>query len=133
MKARFIVLVLMLVGVLGVGAIATRGDNVNADRQWTLINFVDPTMVAGEILMGPFLVVHDSQKMAHGEPCSTFYRFDKKRGPQEAVVSFHCRPVQRQVCAKTTLTVQSDPAFGVGRLVEYQVAGDSEAHGVPLR
>src|ERR671931_17616 len=78
MKARFIVLVLMLVGVLGVGAIATRGDNVNADRQWTLINFVDPTMVAGEILMGPFLVVHDSQKMAHGEPCSTFYRFDKK-------------------------------------------------------
>jgi hypothetical protein len=133
MKARFIVLVLMLVGVFGVGAIATRGDNIAPDKQWALINFADPTIVAGEVLMGQFLVVHDSQKMSRGEPCSTFYRFDKKRGPQEAIVSFHCRPVQREVCAKTTLTVRSDPAFGIAKLVEYQVAGDSEAHGVPLR
>ena len=133
MKTRFIVLVLMLVGVFGVGAIATPGDNVAPEKQWALINFVEPTIVAGEMLMGPFLIVHDSQKMARGEPCTTFYRFDKKHGPREAVVSFHCLPVQRQVCAKTTLTVRSDPAFGVAKLLEFQVAGDSEAHGVPLR
>jgi hypothetical protein len=132
MKSRLIVGVLVLVGLFSVSAFATRGDAVGPDKQWAIVNFVSPVLVKGELLMGPYLIVHDSAKMARGEPCSTFYVFDKNHGPQQVAVSFHCRPVSREICDKTTLTVTNDPS-GIARLDEYQIGGDLEAHGVPVK
>ena len=82
--------------------------------------------------MGPVLIVHDSEKMANGEACTTFYRFTPGKGPQESLVSFHCRPTPRAAVAQTTFTV-SDNAVGCKRLTEYQIGGDAEAHGVPAK
>ena len=130
MKSRLIVGVLLLVALFSVSAFATRGDGVGPDKQWAIVNFVSPVLVKDAILMGPYLIVHDSTKMARGEPCSTFYRFDTKRGPQEAVVAFHCLPATRERCDATNLTVVTSPV-GFARLIEYQIGGDSEAHGVP--
>jgi hypothetical protein len=65
-------------------------------------------------------------------PCTTFYRFDSKKGPQEGVLSFHCLPRQRKVVDQTTLAIV--PARTINdlpSLTEYQFAGDPEAHEVP--
>jgi hypothetical protein len=128
MRSRIIVGAFLLVGSLGAALLA----NGAATKQWSIVNFPEPVQVVDQIVMGPVLIVHDDVKMAEGEPCTTFYRFDTRRGPQEAIVSFHCQPVQREFAAKTTFTTVDNMA-GCRRLVEYQIAGDSEAHGIPSR
>jgi hypothetical protein len=132
MRSRIIVGSLLLLGVLATGTIATSGDGVAPSRQWAIANFVNPVLVTDQVLMGQYLIVHDDAKMKYGEACTTFYRFDPARGPQEEVVSFHCMPANRKVADKLTLT-QSDliADLGVRRLTEYQFAGDCEAHGIP--
>jgi hypothetical protein len=128
MQSRILAGALLLVGAFSVSTLATG----SATRQWSIVNFPDPVQVADQRVMGPVVIVHDDVKMAEGEPCTTFYRFDPKRGPQEALVSFHCTPVQRGVVAKTTFTVVPG-ADGCKRLVEYQIAGEGEAHGILSR
>jgi hypothetical protein len=134
MRSRIIVGSLLLLGVFTAGTIATSGDGVSPPRQWGIVNFTDPVLVTDQILMGPYLIVHDEAKMARGEPCTSFYRFDPAKGPQEATVSFHCTPANRKIADKLTLT-QADPspAIGIARLTEYQFAGDCEAHAIPTK
>jgi hypothetical protein len=131
-RSRIILGSVLLLGVLAVGTIATSGDGVAPPRQWALTNFVDPVLVADQILMGPYLVVHDDTRMERGQPCTSFYRFDRVRGPQEEVLSFHCTPATRKVAAAFTLT-QTQPVavVGINRVTEYQFAGDFEAHRIP--
>jgi hypothetical protein len=130
MKSRILLGVLLVV-VFSAGTFATRGDQVAPSRQWTLVNFADPVRVSGQLLMGPYLIIHDEAKMARGEACTSFYRFDPKTGPKEEAVSFHCRPQDRKVCATATFTTVRDPYTGIQNLTEYQFAGDAEGHGVP--
>jgi hypothetical protein len=85
-----------------------------------------------QILMGPVLIVHDHEKMSRGEACTTFYRFTAGKGPGDELLSFHCRPVQRTTVDRTRLRVVDSP-LGCKRLTEYQIAGDSEAHGIPTK
>jgi hypothetical protein len=127
MRSRIFVGTLLMVGMFGAALVAH-----NATKHSSIVNFLDPVLVKGELVMGPVLIVHDDLKMAKGEACTTFYRFDVKTGPQEALVSFHCQPIERRVVAETTLTTNSQGSV-CKRLVEYQIAGDSEAHGVPAR
>jgi hypothetical protein len=132
MRSRIFVGSLLLLGVLAVGTIATSGDGVAPPRQWAITHFDQPVLVNNQILMGSYLIVHNEAKMARGEACTSFYRFDAVRGPQEEVVSFHCMPTERTIADKLTLT-QSAPIYSVGmpRITEYQFAGDCEAHGIP--
>jgi hypothetical protein len=131
MNSRFVVAVGLLLAVLSVGTVTRAGD-VAGSRQWTIVNFADPVQVKDQILMGPVLIVHDDQKMSQGEPCTTFYRFQPGVGPKEALVSFHCKPIRRGAVAETTFTY-ADNAGGCKRLIEYQIGGDAEAHGVPRK
>ena len=126
--------VLLVVGFVAAGSLSASGNNyVGAKTQWTIVNFPDPVLVKGEFVMGPVMIVHDSEKMARGEACTTFYRFDKARGPQEEIVSFHCKPraTDAKPAATSLVTTLTDP--GCRKLVEYQIAGDGEAHGVPVK
>ena len=77
------------------------------------------------------LFLFDDAKMERGEACTTFYRFDVKKGPQEAAVSFQCVPSQKQAPVRTTFTTTRLPGCDDLSLTEYQFAGDAEAHGVP--
>jgi hypothetical protein len=52
--------------------------------------------------------------------------------PLEEVVSFRCIPLERRVVPSFSIGVSSDPAPGIDVLNEYQFAGDSEGHGVPI-
>ena len=133
MRSRIIVGVFALIGLVSAGTLAARGSSyVGSDQQWTLANFPEPVLVKGQFIMGPVLIVHDSAKMARGEACTTFYRFDTGVGPKEALLSFHCRPRQAEPVATTTFTTVSTEA-GCKKLVEYQIAGDPEAHGIPIQ
>jgi hypothetical protein len=102
--------------------------------QSSLVTFTEPTRVCGHFLWGSYIVVHDDAKMAAGGPCTTFY---KTRAGQaaEPVVSFHCIPRPRELAAKTLITTVptsgTTTATRTVDLVEYQIAGDTEAHGVP--
>jgi len=134
MRSRIIVGSLLLLGVFAAGTIATSGDGVAPPRQWALAHFTDPVMVADQILMGPYMIVHDDAKMERGEPCTTFYRFDPAKGPREEVVSFHCTPSMGHVADKLTLTTtRIQRAIGIARVTSYQFAGDCEAHGIPSK
>jgi hypothetical protein len=134
MKSRILVGALIVIGLLGVGTFASHGGtDVSKPRQWTMVNFSNPVWVQGNLVMGPVMIVHDDQKMERGEACTTFYRFDPSRGPREELVSFHCTPVQRTVASETTLKVKNGPDGSCKRLVEFQIAGESEAHAVPDR
>jgi len=134
MRLRIRIGVLMVVGLAAAGTLTASGDTyVGAKKQWTIVNFADPVLVKGQFVMGPVMIVHDSEKMAKGEACTTFYRFDKARGPQEELVAFHCTPRTTDAKAEVTglVTTLTDP--GCRKLVEYQIAGDAEAHGVPVK
>lgn len=132
MKARVLVLTLLVVGAMTVGTVASRG-SAAGPRTWTLINFVDPVRVVDQVVMGPVMIVHDDQKMELGEACTTFYRFVPGRGPREELISFHCTPVQRTVASSTQLSVSEREEGGCKRLLEYQIVGESEAHAIPTR
>jgi hypothetical protein len=128
MRSRILIGALLLVGLSSAGVLANRATN----KEWTIINFPDPVVVKDSLVMGPVLIVHDDLKMAQGQPCTTFYRFDPATGPGEAIVSFHCLPVQREAVEQTKLTLAPSTQFyGCKRLVEYQIGGESEAHGIP--
>ncbi len=131
MRGRIVAAVFLLAALAGAGAVAARGTSyVGLDRQWTIANFQDPVLVKDRFVMGPVLIVHDTAKMARGEACTTFYRFDPARGPREEIVSFHCQPREAKTVAMTTFTTAHiDP--GCRRLVEYQIGGDFEVHGIP--
>ena len=134
MKSRIIVGVVIVVGLLGAGTFASHGGSeVSPARQWTIVNFVNPVSVKGTVVMGAVMIVHDDQKMESGEPCTTFYRFVPGRGPREEIVSFHCTPVQRRIASSTTVTIVNGPNGSCKRLAEYQIAGESEAHAIPVR
>ena len=133
MRSRMFIGVLMVAAVVGIGRVAALGtSHVAADKQWSVVNFPDPVMVKGQFVMGPVLIVHDNEKMERGEACTTFYRFDPAKGPQEALLSFHCIPKQTNNVPTTTLKTYSNAPF-CKKLVEYQIAGDAEAHGIPQR
>ena len=134
MRSRALVGVVFFIGILSVGTFASSGASVAPAKQSAIVNFMEPVSVNGNLLMGSYLIVHDEGKMARGEPCTTFYRFDRSKGPREEEVTFMCRPEQRTVCDKTTFSVVRDSLTDpTRRLVEFQFAGDSEGHGIPAR
>lgn len=133
MSARVLVLGALIVGTMSVGTVASRGQGVAGSRSWTMVNFVAPVRVLDQVVMGPVMIVHDDQKMERGEACTTFYRFDRSRGPREELISFHCTPVQRALAAETRLTLSQTDDGGCKRLLEYQLVGDTEAHAIPRR
>jgi hypothetical protein len=132
MKARPLALSLFIVGLMSVGTVASRSQS-STPRTSAIVNFTDPVLVVDQLVMGPVLIVHDDDKMALGLACTTFYRFDPARGPQEELLSFHCTPVQRPATETTRLTLSERKEPGCKRLLEYQVAGESEAHAIPLK
>ena len=120
-----------------VGALAASTLTVRAapgSRKAALFNFLRPTLVAGAIVRGPTVIVHDDEKMARGEACTTVYRYDRKapRGEGDEVVSFHCKPTPRPIATKAQVHTERFTS-GFDELLEYQLVGETEGHGVPQR
>ena len=128
MRARLVLCGLFIV-VLAVAAVAAVEPSVGA-RQQGIAFFLVPTQVAGVVVQGKTLIVHDHQKMARGEPCTTVYGYHGKQATP--LVSFMCKPEARPVTKKMVVTcVHNNFTWSTDVMTEYQFAGEPEAHGVP--
>jgi hypothetical protein len=132
MVSRAIVASVLVVGALMSTSFVTIDDGAAPHQQSAIVRFEHPTWVASEMLIGTYVMVHDEDKMTRGEPCTALYRVGTRALPLEEVVSFHCIPHERTVVPSFTITVSSNPALDIDTLTEYQFAGDSEGHGVPV-
>lgn len=128
MRTKLFVLAL-LVGALGFAATT----HATATRQWALIKYDSPVRVGNATLLGTCVIEHDDAKMAQGLPCTSIYNISPE-GHRTLLVSFHCVPAQRTPVREFTTVVRHTPELGTTllRMVAYQFAGDSEAHGVPV-
>ena len=132
MHASRFVTASVLVLLLGAGAVTTSAGSA-PKRQSAVVYLNEPTLIGSTIVQGPVLFVHDEERMARGEPCTTIRLFEPGNGPTESLVAFHCIPTRRPIARAFTMRTRPNTADGFGCvLTEYQFAGDSEGHGVPL-
>jgi hypothetical protein len=129
---RVLLGVLLALSFFAVVGVASTGAHMST-RQWAIVSFREPVLIRGSVLMGRYLVVHDDERMAKGEPCTSIYVFDKETGPKSLEVEFMCVPKQKALTDKTTFQVRRHPGIEIPQVIEYQFAGDEEAHGVPAR
>ncbi len=129
-RARTQLLVFAALLVLVTATLA--GDHrVMPGRQTAIAHFEQPTIVWTEILEGSYLIVHDDTRMSTGEPCTVIHRLDPMGKAREEAVSFHCVPSRRPALDQDKVATRWDRFVGMNRMIEYQFAGDTEAHGVP--
>jgi hypothetical protein len=126
-----VVAILVVAAALAPGTLAITRDRMPG-QQSAIVRFEYPTCVVSKMLIGTYVIVHDEAKMARGEPCTALYRVGGRMGPFDQVVSFHCIPNARKVVPSFTTTIGVNPVLGVDTLIEYQFAGDSKGHGVPM-
>ena len=128
MRARIIFGVLLLTAI---GALVAR-TAAESNVKWALVNLTEPTLIAGKLVSGPVVFVHDDGKMVRGEACTTVHRFSPVKGVGEEIVAFHCKASLSEAPAKFTTTTNREVP-GPRTLTAYQFAGDAEAHGVPAK
>lgn len=101
-------------------------------REYAKVTFHSPVKIGARVLMGTYVIEHDTERMARGEPCTHIYKADDLRLP---VVAFHCVHVDRAINDGPTATVTlrrfPDMSMRMFELVEFQFAGSSDGHGVP--
>lgn len=132
MGSRILLGAFLFAAAMTAVTVAAKGDRVAPSRQWAVTYLAEPTLVGSTIVQGPVLFIHDFEKMARGEPCTTIRLFDPEKGPAEELTSFHCIPKARKVVSRFTITTTPNVELGFGCiLTEYQFAGDTEGHGVP--
>ena len=96
-----------------------------------LVTFWNPVRVGDHILMGKYVIEHDTDRMAAGGPCTYIYDVKDQRLP---VVAFHCTHLDRPHRDRPTVTlVPTGEPNDVKRLTEFQFGGEAAGHGVPAR
>jgi hypothetical protein len=131
MVSRAVIASVLVVGTLIPATFVMSRDRMPG-KQSAIVRFEHPTRVGSQILIGNYVIVHDEEKMTRGEPCTTFYRVGTRLRLLDEIVSFRCIPHERPIAPDFTTTVSSNPELGIDTLTEYQFAGDSEGHGVPI-
>lgn len=126
MRTRTLAGALACLAVLAVSALSAA-----PSRQAVVVRFLKPTIIAGAAVLGTVVFEHDDARMARGEACTKVSFYDATRkAAGDLIVAFHCTPKARDVVRQFEATVIKAPA-GPDRLVEYQMPGETEGHGVP--
>lgn len=100
-------------------------------RQAATVWFMRPVLVGTYILQGQYIIEHDTERQARGEPCTHIYAMNNRKLP---VVMFHCTHLEGDAAQRATVTVVSTgDGSGLTKLKAFQFAGDTAAHGVPAR
>jgi len=131
MKSFLLFIALLCAVVLSNSWAPTVTNAANTEKkERATMNFDRPVQLLGATLKGEYLFVHDDQAMARGDACSFVYKGSAEiQG--NLVVSFHCTPALRnKVSHFTVRTFLTEP--GKYALREFQFAGSSEAHLVPV-
>jgi hypothetical protein len=98
-------------------------------RQTIEVWFKHPTWVGKSIVQGRYVIEHDNDRMARGEPCTHVYAYDNREKP---VATFYCTHLDRPRASQPTVGLITTPD-GMKKLTEFQFAGESAAHGYPVR
>jgi hypothetical protein len=97
-------------------------------RQATQVWFQRPVRIGGSILQGRYVIEHDNDRMARGEPCTHIYAYEDRTKP---VVTFHCTHLERDRNGTNTVVLVSTGDGTMQKMTEFQFAGEIAAHGVP--
>jgi hypothetical protein len=98
-------------------------------RQRAVVWFRDPVLVGPNFLMGKYVIEHDTDRQARGEPCTHIYALNDQRTP---VVMFHCTHLDAQKGDRNLVKLQRR-TDGILQLLSFQFAGEEAAHGYPAR
>ena len=132
MKSFLLFIALLCAVTLSSSSAPTVANAANAaKKERAVMKFTLPVTLMGKTLNGEYLFVHDDAAMARGEACTFVY----KGGAEDAnklVVSFHCTPAERAKVASFTVRTMVASA-GQNEVREFQFAGSTEAHLVPVR
>ncbi|MCI0487589.1 MAG: hypothetical protein L0229_13440 [Blastocatellia bacterium] len=127
---RYILAGIALGTLVSVGnALATRGET-SSDKERAVVEFADKTILLDVVLQGKYLFEHDDGRMARGEACMYVYKYEAGKAG-ELVVSFHCKPVERQAARITVTSIAATRDPDVFELKEIQFAGSNKGHFVP--
>ena len=100
-----------------------------SSRQTMTVWFHRPVKIGDRILLGPYVIEHDTVRMARNQPCTYIYAASDQRLP---VVAFRCTHLKRPRGEQPTVVVRPlSEANGMMAFVEFQFAGDEGGHGVP--
>jgi hypothetical protein len=100
-----------------------------AARQRAVVWFHRPVWVGRKVLMGKYIIEHDTDRQARGEPCTYLYAADKLETP---VVTFHCEHLHAAKSDRAVVGLQST-GDSAQKLLWFQFAGEDAAHGYPAR
>lgn len=131
MRSFLLFLAVLFVATLSSSSIPRNTVAANAvNKEKAVVMFQEPVTLMNVKLKGEYLFVHDDAAMARGEACTFVYK-GLREAPGKLVVSFHCTPTPRVRADYFTFrTVMVSP--GQYELRDFQFAGSSEAHLVPL-
>lgn len=101
-----------------------------AKKERAVIKFSEPVQLMGATLKGEYLFVHDDEAMARGEACTYVYK-GQAENVNNLVTSFHCMPVAAERAPYFRVRASLN-MFGQYEISEYQFAGSTEVHLVPL-
>lgn len=79
--------------------------------QTTVVTFRDPVLVGDRILLGRYVIEHDNDRMARGEPCTR---------------------LTRPAATTDLVFLRRTGTFPLQALLDFQFAGESSSHGVPV-
>src|SRR5580765_7143083 len=128
---RFVLISLMMLGALAVsgGLWPSARGKAAPHRTSAVVEFTQTVRLHDVLLRGQYLIVHDEELMARGEPCTYIFHGDRA-DPAKLVISFHCIPVERDK-AEGFKVIVSKPAGAMPEVKEFQFAGSTEGHQVP--
>lgn len=99
-----------------------------SSRQMT-VWFHRPVKIGDRILLGQYVIEHDTVRMARNQPCTYIYAASDQRLP---VVAFHCTHLKRARAERSTVVLRPlGEANGMTAFAEFQFAGEDGGHGVP--
>jgi hypothetical protein len=100
-------------------------------RESAVVEFAETVRLGGVLLRGQYLVVHDEERMARGEPCTYIYSGDQEN-KRKLVTSFHCIHVERERAEAFKVTfAHRFSIYQVPEIAEIQFAGSKDGHQVP--
>jgi hypothetical protein len=109
-------------------AVLTPAAAVAAGQDSAVVTFRRPTLFHNVVLQGSYVIVHDDAAMATSDqPCTHIYRYENGEAGEE-VAAFRCRPAQAVRADRTRFWTR--PSGGMERVLQFQFAGQTEAHQV---
>jgi hypothetical protein len=98
-------------------------------RQYAVVSFKDPVLVGSKFLMGKYVIEHDTDRQARGEPCTHVYALNDQLTP---IAAFHCTHLDAQPDDRNLVTLRRR-VDGTLELVSFQFARENAAHAYPAR